>query len=413
MLKENGGRMSRLILTIAMVFCLMGSPGAAQEMTALARLLPGQASLVQTSDKIALRLGMTQAVPYRVFTLADPYRVVLDFNELDWTGLNADTFNAAQNVETVRMGAYRPGWSRMVLVLNSPMELKTGALLSRDDLSAEVLVELVPTDDASFRDGAGAPDGALFAPETGVKLAEPKRRQTGEHPLVVVLDPGHGGIDPGAEAGGVVEAQLMLIVARELQEALIRVGNFDVFLTRNADVFVPLERRVSIAREVGADVFISLHADALLEGRASGATVYTLSEEASDLASQKLSERHERSDLLAGVDLTEQDDVIANVLMDMARIETAQRSDKLADQLVDGLTETVGMHKRPKLAAGFSVLKAADIPSVLVELGFLSSKRDRENLVDPEWRALAVDGIVLALERWAVQDAADALLLRQ
>lgn len=205
----------------------------------------------------------------------------------------------------------------------------------------------------------------------------------------------------------------MLTFARELKEGLLRVGFFDVVLTRDADVFVPLETRLSIARAAKADVFISLHADVVIEGRASGATIYTLSPDAADLASQKLSERHERDDILAGVDLSDQDDVIADVLMDMARVETMHRTDQLADALVQGLIDTVGMHKRPKLQAGFSVLKAADIPSVLLELGFLSSPRDRERLLDPEWRAKAVTGIRIALQAWAVEDAADALLLRQ
>ncbi|MBV1903264.1 MAG: N-acetylmuramoyl-L-alanine amidase, partial [Marinosulfonomonas sp.] len=186
-----------------------------------------------------------------------------------------------------------------------------------------------------------------------------------------------------------------------------------VVLTRDGDVFVPLEMRVSIARQAGADVFISLHADALVAGRASGATIYTLSEQASDLASQKLAERHNRADLLAGIDLSSQDDVIVGVLMDMARTETAHRSDRLADALVDGLTQTVTTHKRPRLSAGFSVLKAPDIPSVLVELGFLSSPRDRKNLSDPKWRLRAATGIKNALINWAREDAAQALLLRK
>ncbi len=160
-------------------------------------------------------------------------------------------------------------------------------------------------------------------------------------------------------------------------------------------------------------MFLSLHADALVEGRASGSTIYTLSEKASDIATQKLAERHDRSDRLAGIDLSQQDDVIADVLMDLARLETAPRSDRLADALVAGLGKTVGIHKRPRLSAGFSVLKAPDIPSVLLELGFLSSKRDRDRLVDANWRASAANGIRDGLVAWAISDAADARLLRK
>jgi N-acetylmuramoyl-L-alanine amidase len=229
----------------------------------------------------------------------------------------------------------------------------------------------------------------------------------------VVLDPGHGGVDPGAERDGVREADLMLTFARELKEVLRRAG-MQVVMTRDADVFVPLETRITVARAAQADLLLSLHADALAEGRATGATVYTLSETASDTASAKLAERHDRADLLAGVDLTRHDDVIADVLMDLARLESTPRSDHLADAVVEGLRQSVGgLHKRPRLSAGFSVLKSPDIPSVLVELGFLSSDRDRARLTDPDWRRRAAEGIRDALQAWAVEDAAEAALLRR
>ncbi len=206
----------------------------------------------------------------------------------------------------------------------------------------------------------------------------------------------------------------MLTFARELKEVLLRQDGVEVVLTRDEDVFVPLEERVSMARAAGADIFLSLHADALAEGRANGATVYTLAEEATDIASQKLAERHDRADLLAGVDLSETGDEVALVLMDMARVETRPRSDALADAIVEGIREATGStYKTPRLEAGFSVLKAPDIPSVLIELGFLSSKRDREKMVDPEWRRQAAEGIRNAILDWALEDTAAQDRLRQ
>jgi len=256
-------------------------------------------------------------------------------------------------------------------------------------------------------------EAAFWGLPTAETLTPPHRRQDGSRPLRVVIDPGHGGIDPGAERDGVKEADLMLSFARALKEVLLRAG-MEVVLTRTRDVFVPLERRLSIARAAGADAFLSFHADILAEGRASGATVYTLSATASDQASKLLAERHDRGDLLAGVDLNGQDDVIAGVLMDLARRETAPRSDRLADALVKGLKKALGrMHKRPREQAAFSVLKAADIPSVLVELGFLSSPEDLKNLIDPAWRARAAIGVRNALLAWAATDAAQAALLRR
>jgi N-acetylmuramoyl-L-alanine amidase len=229
----------------------------------------------------------------------------------------------------------------------------------------------------------------------------------------VVLDPGHGGIDPGAERDGHTEADLMLTFARVLKEEFLRQGGALVVLTRDEDGFVPLETRISIARAAGAHVFLSLHADALAEGQASGATLYTLSDEASDKAAAKLAERHDRDDLLAGVDLTDQDDLVAQVLMDMARTETAPRIDRLAGALEGAIkAEGLPMHRRPRQAGGFSVLKSPDIPSVLIELGFLSSSRDMRRLTDPEWRARMARAIRAGVMAWAAEDAALATLPR-
>jgi N-acetylmuramoyl-L-alanine amidase len=222
-----------------------------------------------------------------------------------------------------------------------------------------------------------------------------------------VLDPGHGGIDPGAEHEGQSEADLMLTFARELKDVLVRDGRFSVVLTRDEDVFVPLETRTSIARGAEADLFLSLHADALAEGEAQGATVYTLSDEAIDAATAALAERHDRDDLLAGIDLSDQDDVVAKVLMDMARTETAPRTGRLADAIVGAIKAAeLRMHRRPRQEGGFSVLKTPDIPSVLLELGFLSSERDVRRLTDPAWRARMAEAIRLALVAWDAEETA-------
>jgi len=231
---------------------------------------------------------------------------------------------------------------------------------------------------------------------------------------VIVLDPGHGGIDPGAVRGEHTEADLVLTFARELAEALRRTGRVEVVLTREADVFVPLPTRVTIARAAAADALISIHADALAEGRAQGATLYTLSETASDAASAALAEQHDRADMLQGIDLSTSDDVVADVLMDLARVETAPRADALADGLVAAIEEDgLRLHRRPRGEAGFTVLRAADIPSVLLEIGFMSDRGDLENILDPDWRAAMQAALVEGLLRWTEDDAMRAALLRQ
>lgn len=405
--------MQKICLILMIALGLGALPASSQNLSALARIAPGENRVVDQGDAVELTLSMTQGVPYRIFTLDHPRRLVLDFNELNWTGLIPETFDATDRIAAVRTGLFQAGWSRMVLDLASPLQLDRAGLDTSDPAAAILRIRLVPVSEAEFAAAAGAPPELRTGRPEPLNLPKPKRRQTGAQPLIVVIDPGHGGIDPGAEAEDVVEAELMLTFARELQETLLRAGGFNVVLTRTENVFVPLETRISIAREAAADVFLSLHADALAEGRASGATIYTLAEEASDIASQRLAERHDRADLLAGVDLSGQGDVVASVLMDLARTETAPRADMLADMLVEGLSKTTRLHKRPRLSAGFSVLKAPDIPSVLIELGFLSSPRDRERITDPDWRTAAAEAIRDALRNWAIADAEAAAGLRK
>ncbi|MGC9417582.1 MAG: N-acetylmuramoyl-L-alanine amidase [Rhodovulum sp.] len=389
-------------------------PLVAQDLTALARPDPAASSIVDAGDGLSVTLALSQPVPYRVYTLDTPPRFVADFREVDWRGTDPSALIATEKVDGARAGAVRPGWSRLVLDLSGPYAIKAAEML-RDAVTgaARLRVTLAAADPERFAEVSRPPESALWGLPPAEPLPPPPSRQDGTRPLRVVIDPGHGGIDPGAERAGLREADLMLIYARELAEALARAGH-DPVLTRDGDHFVPLETRIDIARAARADVFLSLHADALADGHATGATVYTLSETASDAASALLAERHDRDALLAGVDLSDKDDEIATVLMDLARTESAPRSDRLADAIVEGLRTHVGrLHKRPRLSAGFSVLKSPDIPSVLIELGFLSSEGDRANLVSPAWRARAIAGIAGALDTWATEDAVQAGLLRR
>lgn len=403
--------MSRLFTTLASLALALCLPLSARAdgLTALARLDVARSVVEDRGGGLALTLALGQPVPWRAFTLADPPRLVLDFREVDWRGSGAAGIDRADRATAIRTGTVGPGWSRMVLDLALPMtlaeaELRTG----QTDGGALLRVRLDPATAAAMRAASGPPPAADFPPAV---LPPPVPR--GEGPLTVVLDPGHGGIDPGAQAGGITEADLMLAFARELEEALIRKG-FRVALTREADIFVPLDGRITRARAAGADVFLSLHADAVPEGRATGATVFTLSDTASDEAAAALAERHDRADLLSGVDLSGQDDAVARVLMDIARLDTHPRSEALADALAAGIGSSVGgLHRRPRQAAGFSVLRAADIPSALVELGFLTTEADRDRLTSPDWRRRAAAGIAGAVAAWAEADAARAGLARR
>jgi len=388
----------------------------AAQLRALARLEPDASSVTaRASGDIDVHLKITQAVPFRAFTLASPARLVLDFREVNFDGAKASDLIQTPQITSMRRGLFQPGWSRMVLGLASPMRIFQ-ATMKTDPVNGDALVHirLTAQDAATFTAQAGARTDDLWRLPKQIVLPPAKHRPMGDRKTVVALDPGHGGIDPGAEYQGFSEAGLVLKLARELKEQLIRSGRYEVFLTRDEDVFLSLEDRVSRARARGADIFISIHADALSEGTASGATVYTLSDTASDKAAALLAKSHERSDLLAGVDLSRQDDLIASVLMDMARVETQPRSEKLADAIVAGIAGAVGKQRaRPRLSAGFSVLKAADIPSVLVEFGFMSNPLDLKNLTNTKWRKKVIAGLVSALDEWGVSDAAQARLLRK
>ncbi len=388
----------------------------AQELSGLARVDVADSHLQDSGRGLWLKLGLSQGVPYRVYTLADPARLVLDFREVDWGALKHDRFSSASNALAVRFGSFRPGWSRMVVALDGPLALKTVEMqVDQETAKAQLQVQLSPVSPEIFKARSGAPyDPRWDLPEPALVTPKDTSRPNAQDKLIVVLDPGHGGVDPGAQRDGLVEKELMLRFARELKDVLLRSGGFEVVLTRDRDEFISLERRVAIAHQVRAHVFLSLHADALSSGQAHGATVYLLAESASDKASALLAERHDRDQLLSGVDLNGQADEVATILMDLARQETQPRTERLAQSLISGIGAAGGaLNKKPLRRASFSVLKAADIPSVLIEVGFMSSPRDVENLKDPNWRFQVATGIRDALQKWRIEDAALSGLVRQ
>ena len=389
-----------ILLRALLLLVLSSLPGLAEGLSALARVDAMRSGLVATGGGLELRLGLTQPVPWRVRLMDGPPRLVIDTREVDWAG--AEVLALVRPAVAMRAGSFRPGWSRLVLELDGPYRLVRAEMVTGAE--PRIDLALAPTDAAGFAAETARPDLPEWALPEAADLIAPLPEGAG--PLVVVLDPGHGGIDPGAEREGTSEAALMLTFARELKEALVRDGRFRVVMTRDEDVFVPLETRTSIAREAEADLFLSLHADALAEGDAQGATVYTLATEASDEATAALAERHDRDDLLAGVDLTAQDDIVAEVLMDMARTETLPRTERMAAAVVGAIRAAeIRMHRHPHQTGGFSVLKSPDIPAALLEVGFLSSDRDFRRLSDPAWRAKLAEAVVLGLVAWSVEDA--------
>jgi N-acetylmuramoyl-L-alanine amidase len=218
-----------------------------------------------------------------------------------------------------------------------------------------------------------------------------------------MLDPGHGGIDNGAKAAsGELEKDVVLQFAHILRQRLEQSGKYRVTLTRSDDTFIPLAERVHIARGQGAALFVSIHADAIpkSEGQAEGATVYTLSENASDTEAARLAEAENRADAIAGVDLTAEPDDVANILVDLAQRETKTYSMQFAKLAVGELKATARLHKNPMKAAGFKVLTAPDVPSVLVELGYMSTKDDLKLLTSGAWQAKTAAALAQAIDTY-------------
>jgi N-acetylmuramoyl-L-alanine amidase len=335
---------------------------------------------------LEVEVGLDRITPYRVFTLDDPRRLVLDVEGASFAGLDAAALLSGDRATDVRFGPLRPGWSRMVVDLAEPLVIAEAGMV-RTDAGADLTILLERASAAEFAAAAGAPPDpgwdvvTGFDPDAAAALAA-------SEDFVVVIDPGHGGIDPGAFQGGIKEADLMLILGAELAVMLNAQDGVQAVLTRENDTFVPLSARMTFARQVGADLFISLHADALGEEDVRGASVYTLSSDGGDAAGQRIVERHERGDLLAGVDLNDADDRVATALMDLARARTGPEGKRIADALAASMqSQGVTMNTRPRREGQFVVLTAADFPSVLIEAGFLSNAQDRAFLATPEGRA--------------------------
>ncbi|MEL6518642.1 MAG: N-acetylmuramoyl-L-alanine amidase [Pseudomonadota bacterium] len=401
----------RALFTALMIWvCAMSA--SAQDLSGLARVDMAQSAVKDGwLGGTTLTLALSQGVPFRVFVLDEPARLVVDFREVDFAGVTARALLAeTDSMSNARFGTFQPGWSRLVADLNGPMlPVEIGMPVDTTTGTAALRITLEDVEADAFAARAGAP----VNPDWSVQAAAPPP-VIGEDSFVLVIDPGHGGVDPGAVRDSTQEKDLMLGVALALRDALRRAGGVEVVLTRDTDRFVSLTGRVALAHQVRADAFVSLHADSLSEGQARGATVYTLSEEASDAASAQLAAQHDRSDIIAGVDLSGTDDQVASVLMDLARVETAPRTDALATALIGAMTEAGGpMNKRPRREASFSVLKSADIPSVLVEVGFLSDTRDLANLRDPIWRAVMVEALATGILAWRDADLARQPLVRQ
>lgn len=348
--------------------------------------------------RLEVAFGLSDDTPFRVFTLDEPRRLVIDLADANWSDVDPIDLLEHGRATGVRNLPIGDGWTRTVIDLAEPLVISQAGMTS-DTAMTSLTIRLDTATAQEFAAVSGPPVGVpLGVAADTARPGAPTKRD-----FVVVLDPGHGGLDPGAARDGVFEANLMLLLGQELMAALSDVTDVQAIMTRDSDKFVPLSRRVSIAREAGADIMISLHADALDVDQARGASVYTLNKSGGDAAATRMLERHAQGDLLSGVDLRGQGDRVATVLMDLARQKTGPESAAFADLLVQQMQDRgVRLNARPRRAGQLAVLGGADFPSVLVEAGFLSNAQDLARLRTKEGRAPLVAAIVAAISAWSL-----------
>jgi N-acetylmuramoyl-L-alanine amidase len=366
-------------------------------------------------------LDLDKTLQFRAFTLADPYRVVVDLPQVDFRLPDGAGTNGRGLVKAFRYGLVMPGGSRIVFDLTGPARISSSYVLdAANGQPPRLVLEFEEVDRAGFAQSMAADsrpelrpaiaDAAeIAARETTAPAAAGPAAPADPRP-VIVIDPGHGGIDNGTQSGNENEKSLVLAFGLALRDRIEKGGKYRVVMTRTDDTFIPLDDRVRIARNQSAALFVSIHADALprREGDAQGATIYTLSDRASDAEAERLAEAENKADAIGGVNLTAEPTEVADILIDLAQRETKTFSNRFARLLAGEMKNTARMYKHPLKSAGFRVLKAPDVPSVLVELGYVSNKSDLEHLVSESWRARTVGSMALAIDAFFAKRMATA-----
>ena len=353
-------------------------------------------------------LELSRKTELRAFTLADPYRVVIDLPQVTFR-LPPKMGDVGRGlVKAFRFGLVMAGGSRIVFDLTKPARIDVASVTeAAPGGPARLSLELISTDRESFLRRAELdtlPARADAVPPVPAAAA-------GDARSLVVLDPGHGGIDTGTKGpNGETEKDIVLKVAERLRQRIEKAGKYRVLMTRTDDTFVPLADRVRFARNASAALFVSIHADALprREGDAQGASVYTLSDTASDSEAARLAEQENRADIIAGVNLKTEPEDVAGILLDLAERETKGFSLQFAHKLLADLKTVTRLHKEPLKSAGFRVLRAPDIPSVLIELGYVSNHADLQSLLSDVWQNRTADTIAQAIDSYFTTHVAGA-----
>ncbi len=409
-----------------------------------AMLAPGTAAHADPATALAARLAgddgktrfvadLSRPVSYSVYVLPDPYRVMIDLPDVRFELAPDAGAQGLGLVSAYRFGPLGNGRSRVVIDATGPVLISKSFLVRPEDgQPARLVVELVKTDEKTFLMAHAADQAARPLPvepsataednvETGsaVPLPSPKpgtEPAAIERPMpasradgrrVIVIDPGHGGIDPGAVGPArTKEKDVVLAFSRVLRDRLKANKDYEVVMTRDEDTFLSLKQRVEVARENHADLFIAVHADTVRGRSVRGATLYTLSEKASDAEAEALAQKENRADIIAGVDLASENQEVTDILIELAQRETKNHSTFFAKKAANQLQLVTHMTGKPTRSAGFVVLKAPDVPSVLLELGYLSNKADEALLASPKWQADVAQAMAKAIDAYFATELA-------
>ncbi len=381
-------------------FLLMGATAAAKDPAVTGvRLGLNPPSSAEGTTRVVLDL--TNAVPYSAFLLGSPYRLVIDLPEVAWSADGGSEQETVGLVERLRYGHFRPGNSRVVVDLQGPAKILRHSVLTRPD---RIVFDIAPVVPARFMPGKKVGLNG-WSPPSPDPIPLPLRKPgpvNGKR--VVVIDAGHGGVDPGAVRGRTYEKRITLAVAGAVKEQLEKSGRYRVVMTRSRDVFLELRERVQVAHANSGDIFISLHADTHPSHSTRGASVYTLSQKASDKEAAALAAKENNADTIAGtqIDPAAYSDETIDILRDLQRRQTDRHSVIFARMLTAQLGKNrIGLaRKKAHRFAGFVVLKSPTVPSVLVELGYLSNQDDRKLLQTSRFRSRVATAVLASVDQY-------------
>ncbi len=367
--------------------------------------------LTGTAKSTKFVLTLSKGVTAEVYTLAEPYRVIVDLPDVSFRLPDGAGRTGNGLIEAFRYGLFAEGKARVVLDTKGPVRIAK-AEMAATKAGVDLILEVVPIDASAFGSGTGAPKAKEQA-EKAAEKDEPVARPSNRGRPVVMIDPGHGGVDPGAVGvDNLYEKSIVLAVARQLKAKLVASGRYDVVTTRNRDVFVSLDQRLKLSRQASADLFISIHADSIeqvdLAQNIHGATVYTLSERASDARARAMAEKENASDLLAGLSVAEGEgnDQVKSILIDLMKRETANFSTEFSRLLVGSMKSRISLSRDPQRSAAFKVLKQSHAPSVLIELGYVSNIDEARRMASPEWQGSVAASIAKAVDTFFSKRAA-------